>query len=455
MIQLDSYTARVIEFGADRDLVDRFREVIESKENLTLESFGYNNVQPVPVAEAFACILCVSDERSYAAAQEVLQNATVCHTSVIVVFEELTAKQVLELLRNGAIECLPRPLNLTRLSLLLDMLAAPKQVAANQGARSAEPPAFVGGLDHKVADQLRAVAPLDTTVLITGETGVGKTRLSHLIHSMSPRQDRPFLAVNCGAISESLLDSELFGHMRGAFTGADRDHTGKLAQCKDGTLLLDEIDTLSPAAQVKLLQVTEERIFQPVGSTKFYPLRARLIVASNRPLREEVAAGRFRADLFYRLNVMSFHLAPLRERRNEISELVQGFITEFSSHHKISVPTISVEAMAACEMYSWPGNVRELRNVIERAVILSGGETIQRSSLPSEMAAYEIGRNMTRISALENEKENKLAHARGNAERAELLQALEQNKNNRTKTAAYLGISRVALYKRLRKFQIM
>ena len=261
------------------------------------------------------------------------------------------------------------------------------------------------------------------------------------------------LSINCGACSESLIESEFFGHVRGAFTGADRDRVGKFAQCEDGTLLLDEVDALSPAAQVKLLHVVEDKVFQPVGSTAMLPVRARLIVASNRDLESEVEAGRFRSDLFYRLNIMSFRLLPLRERRHEIPRLVDQFVQTFAAHHGFRPAPLTDEASAALTDYCWPGNIRELRNVIERAVILSSGKPIVPADLPPQVA--EAVSRADSCLATVTSLDNKLAQARGQAERDQLLDALERNQHNRTQTAMYLGISRVALYKRLRKFQLL
>ena len=273
--------------------------------------------------------------------------------------------------------------------------------------------------------------------------------------------------MNCGALSESLLDSELCGHVKGAFTGADNDYDGKLAQCQDGTLLLDEIDMLSPAAQVKLLQVVEDRVFQPVGSAEVLPLQARLIVASNRPLEQQVEEGNFRSDLFYRLNVMAFRLPPLRDRRDEVRPLIEKFVNEFTNQHGFEkrVDFISPHALSAMQSYSWPGNIRELRNIVERAVILSTGNQIESSHLPShvvEAACNSSGpapRTSTDSAAIARNGNgtsmNKLEAARSEAERVQLLDALQRNDNNRSKTAIYLGISRVALYKRLRKLHIL
>ena len=216
---------------------------------------------------------------------------------------------------------------------------------------------------------------------------------------------------------------------------------------------------LSPAAQVRLLQVVEERVYQPVGSSEFQPLKARLIVASNRPLQQQVDEGKFRSDLFYRLNVMAFKLPPLRERREEVLPLADGFVGEFANMHGFDKADISTMAGVALRSYDWPGNVRELRNVIERSVILSAGETIELTHLSAQVAdcihTKVSSEPLARATAEKVVGKNKLATARLVAERRQLLDALERNDNNRSKTAIDLGISRVALYKRLRKLHIL
>jgi transcriptional regulator with PAS, ATPase and Fis domain len=220
--------------------------------------------------------------------------------------------------------------------------------------------------------QLRQVAPRDTTLLFTGETGTGKTCLARLAHGLSPRRAEPFLVVYCGALSASLVESDLFGHAGGAFTGADRDRAGKLAAAAGGTLLLDEVNSLPLPLQDKLLRVVEERAFEPLGSGPPQPVRARLMVASMVPLEQEVAAGRFRADLSDRLDALSFYLPPLRERRNDIAPLARWFLTQFATRARPGVRGLTPEALGALEAYRWPGNVRELRNVVERAALTSG-----------------------------------------------------------------------------------
>jgi two-component system response regulator PilR (NtrC family) len=238
------------------------------------------------------------------------------------------------------------------------------------------PPEF-----RQLREQLRRVVPQETTLLLTGETGTGKTRLARLLHDLSPRRAEPFRVVDCGALSTTLIESELFGHVKGAFTGAHQDRRGKLAAAGRGTLLLDDINSLPPPLQAKLLRALDERVFEPVGANKGQPLRARLVAASNAPLEEEVAQGRFRADLYYRLNVVSFYLPPLRERRAAVAPLARKFLEEFVARNRPDLRGLTADAMRVLEAYAWPGNVRELRNVIERAAALCPGPNVLASDL--------------------------------------------------------------------------
>jgi DNA-binding NtrC family response regulator len=303
----------------------------------------------------------------------------------------------------------------------------------------------------RLMELVRRVAPQDTTLLLNGETGTGKSRLARLIHEMSPRANQPFLVVHLGVLAPSLIESEMFGHLKGAFTGADRDRPGKFAEVGGGTLLLDEIDSLPLLLQCKLLRAVEERLFEPVGSNKTQTVQARIIAASNRDLSREVEAGRFRPDLYYRLNVVAFHLPPLRERPGLIRPLASRWVLEFGQRKGTPVRSISVQAMQALESYSWPGNLRELRNVIERAVALCDGDEIGCPDLPEKMAA-------TVPAAPEgsrNEQEPQTAtldQVRGQAESARIEEALRRHNNNRQRAAAELGISRMTLYNKLEKY---
>lgn len=384
---------------------------------------------------------------------------------VVVISKDDDPDLCLELLRLGVADCLPRPLDVSRLAFLVDILTV--RVRHGQpdpvwvGTSSPEGvPLCVGDYlfdawgDNGLWEQLRMVAPLETTVLLAGETGTGKTHLARVLHELSPRKEKPFLAVPCSALPVSLFESELFGHVRGAFTTADYDRVGRLADAEDGTVLLDEVDCVPREAQAKLLRVVEERVFEPVGSTRPQPLRARLIVATNQCLEEAVGAGRFRSDLYYRLKVVDFSLPPLRERPWLIRQLTEKFLADFCARYRRPVPNVSEEAWAALEGHQWPGNVRELRNAAERAVALCRGATIRLDNLPGPI---RLG---CRLPGQDTEvahrgTSNELEGAKREAEVRRLVEALHRHNNNRTSAAMELGISRVTLYKKLHRYGLI
>jgi two-component system response regulator PilR (NtrC family) len=385
--------------------------------------------------------------------------------ATLVLSDRYHASQALALLRLGVVEYLARPLDLGRLSRLVDMVTLRARYLARHLAPAPAPGEKVGethpflylrsGPMGQLMEQVLRVAPQETTLLLTGETGTGKTRLARLIHERSGRSQGPFLTVNCAALTANLIESELFGHARGAFTGADRDRVGKLAEAARGTLLLDEIDSLPPALQAKLLRVAEERVFEPVGSNRTQCFEARLIAASNRDLEEEVAAGRFRSDLYYRLNVVSFYLPPLRERPEVIPPMVDRFVAEFAARNGRDLWGVSGEALGALQGYDWPGNVRELRNVIERAVALCPGPAIQLDDLPEALRSAPTAAGVSGPAAPLPPAEGRLADTKEKAEAARILQALQRHNNNRLRTAVELGISRMTLYKKMHRYGLM
>jgi two-component system response regulator HydG len=421
------------------------------------------------VAKGAALILAHLDPTAHVAELTRLLStiaATGRKVPILVLSDEYHAKQALAMLRLGVAEYLSRPLDLGRLGYLIDVLTLSTRRRAAEPAPAAQPaqsPVSLVGEDGsflftrgermgQVIEQIQRVAPLETTILLGGETGTGKTRLAGVIHRLSPRRDQPFMTINCGALSANLIESEMFGHVKGAFTSADANRVGKFTEVGEGTLFLDEIDSLPPALQAKLLRAVENRVFEPVGSNKTQSLHARLIVASNRPLDQEVAAGRFRADLYYRLNVVAFQLPKLCERRASISVLAESFLTEFARRAGRGHLVLAPEAASALEAYPWPGNIRELRNVIERAVALSDGPTIRLCDLPD---AFQPEGSPVSIKLETPVPAATLAESKDEVERAQIAAALERNGNNRLRAAADLGISRMTLYNKLHKLGLM
>lgn len=291
-----------------------------------------------------------------------------------------------------------------------------------------------------IFEMLPAVAESGGTVLVTGESGTGKEVLARTMHQVSPRKEGPFITVNCGALPDNLLESELFGYKAGAFTGAVKDKPGRFHLAGGGTIFLDEIGELSPAMQVKLLRVLQDKTFEPLGSTKTEKSDARVIAATNRDLEEEVKAGRFREDLFYRINVIRLHLPPLRERQEDIPLLTEQFIRLFNSRRKNPIQGVSPEVYQAFLSYGWPGNIRELENVIERAFILCRSSVITPDLLPPELAPPGPPRD---ISSLQKVSER--------AEASLLRDVLERNGGDKVKAARELGIHKSTLYRKLKR----
>ncbi len=363
----------------------------------------------------------------------------------------------LHLLKQGAVDCLARPLDLSRLAFLLDMLTVRHRYAPARAARqpkSAAPAGPESGFlvvsraAKKLLEQVGVIASLDSTVLLTGETGTGKTHLARVIHDLSPRHGKPFVVIECGGLSPSLLESELFGHVRGAFTGADRDYAGKFSAAEDGTILLDEIDCVPRAAQVKLLRVLERRVYESVGSNQLMPFRGRVIAATNRPLSGEVTAGRFRSDLYYRLCVVDFELPPLRRTREAIRPLAAKFLADYGARAKRLIQGFTAAALSALDTYQWPGNIRELRNTVERAVALCTGDRIDVDDLPEVVRKAPARASHPREPAA-GDCGLPLAAARRHGELLLLIETLERCQNDCTQVATALGISRSALYKKL------
>ncbi|MBI3416003.1 MAG: sigma-54-dependent Fis family transcriptional regulator [Verrucomicrobia bacterium] len=344
---------------------------------------------------------------------------------------------------DGAVNYLSKPIDLDEL-----LASVQKVTGIHEPAR----PGFSGNrklpehviarspLMQSVFRDVSLVAASDSRILITGESGVGKEVVADVIHAWSLRAAGPLVKVNCAALPENLLESELFGHEKGAFTGAVQQRIGRFEEASSGTIFLDEIGEMSPKLQAKLLRVTQDGTFQRVGSNREIQTHARLLAASNRNLEEEVAAGRFREDLFYRLNVVEISIPPLRERPEDIAALATQFLGEFGG----GKVRLSAAVVGCLERYRWPGNVRELRNAMERAALLSGGELILPEHLPARVRSEAVP-----VSAAEPADAERLAEV----EREAILQALRKHEFNRTATALALGISRRALLYKLQRLR--
>ncbi|HEY8485649.1 MAG TPA: sigma-54 dependent transcriptional regulator [Longimicrobiales bacterium] len=287
------------------------------------------------------------------------------------------------------------------------------------------------------------VAPTDSTLLITGESGTGKEILARYVHALSERESGPFVSINCGALPETLLESELFGHVKGAFTGAVRDKVGLLVAAKGGTFFLDEVGEMSPALQVKLLRALQEREVVPVGATEPIPIDVRIIAATNRDLEQEIRRGTFRSDLYYRLNVITLHLPPLRERVDDIPLLAQHFLQRLGEGGRGPFE-LSEEALAALQRYDWPGNVRELENALERAAVLCRGQVIGLDVLPDR-----IKNPAPKPLVSERPPENPTLEV---IERAYILWVLRAEGGNKARAAEVLGIDPSTLYRKLNRY---
>jgi DNA-binding NtrC family response regulator len=300
-----------------------------------------------------------------------------------------------------------------------------------------------------IVEQLRVAAGHDLTVLMEGETGTGKTSLARLIHEMSTRRHERFLTVACGGLPNELIDSELFGHVKGAFTGAERTKIGKFEAAEGGTVLLDEIDCVGMHQQAKLLRILETGEFEPLGSNDTRFAKARIIVASNVRLEKLIDDSQFRADLYYRLNQVKIELPPLRQRPADIVTMAMQFLEEFRAQNQVDVQTVDADVLRALKSHSWPGNIRELQNEIRRAVLLSREGTITAKHLAPAIIARRSRRSRESAQPTAG-----LASEVALTERDAIEEMLRAQRNNRTATARALGISRVTLYNKLRKYKI-
>lgn len=349
---------------------------------------------------------------------------------------------------------------------------SPNFPGETKGANRPPIPQLIGSCDamQQVYRLTRKVAQSHASVLLLGETGTGKELVARAIHELSARKNGPFIRVNCGALTESLLESELFGHVRGSFTGAINNRTGRFEAAHTGTIFLDEINSTTPQLQVKLLRVLQEREFERVGDTQTIHVNTRVIAASNRDLLDEIELGNFREDLYYRLNVVSIELPPLRERREDIPELVSHFLENYNEVNDRYVTHIASDAMRAMQDYHWPGNVRELQNYVERAVVLAEQDELSMDLLPDnivfrgkmprrkgrggdlESLSYEVVQEG--LASSNRNEDNLYVKIVSRVERELIAQVMADCDHVQIKAAGRLGINRNTLHKKLKEYNL-
>ena len=362
-------------------------------------------------------------------------------------------ENAVQAMQGGAYHYVTKPVNLDELELVIQRALNSRRIET-ENVNLHEQIDRKYGLENLIGESstmrqlfetVQQVAPSRATVLITGETGTGKELIAKAIHNLSPRKNGPFIAVHAAALPSTLLESELFGHEKGAFTGAVERRIGRFELADGGTLFLDEVSELEPPIQVKLLRVLEERAFERVGGAKTLQVDVRLVAATNKNLKKLVTEGKFRDDLFYRLSVVAVDLPPLRERRDDIPLLIKAFLDEFGRENNKQVRELTPEALNVLLAYDWPGNVRELRNAIEQMVVLARAERLTVRDVP---AAIRGSADLSKINVV------RAGMTVEEAERQLIVQALKETEGNRTKAAQKIGISRRTLHRKLKEFGI-
>ncbi len=374
-------------------------------------------------------------------------------SSVVMMTAFASVGSAVEAMRAGASDYITKPFINDEIRLTIRRILQGRELQMeNQILRqelSQRPAAFkniIGASEpmQKVFSIMEKVIPSKSNILITGESGTGKGLVAEAIHESGSRKDKPFISINCGAIPENLLESELFGHKKGAFTSANEDKKGLVTMAHGGTLFLDEIGELPPALQVKLLHVIQTKELTPVGDTRVITVDVRVIAATNADLMQRVKEGRFREDLFYRLNVIEIRMPSLRERRDDVQVLMKHYLEIFAKEAGKSIKDIDYEAMQALLAYEWPGNIRELRNTIERATVLADGEVVTIHDLPDKFRTLDV----------EGVSTSSLRQALDTFERDYIKRSLTENKGNKETTAGKLGIDLATLYRKLKKLRI-
>ncbi|QTQ16110.1 sigma-54-dependent transcriptional regulator [Treponema parvum] len=369
---------------------------------------------------------------------------------VIVLTGHGSIDAAVEAMHNGAYDFLTKPLNLDRLGLIVKRALKNRELSLRhrqlqeelEGRHSFDNMIGKSAEMQKVFELIRKVAPSKASVLITGESGVGKELVADAIHNLSPRKENSFIKVHCAALSETLLESELFGHEKGAYTGADSLVKGRFELAHGGTIFLDEIGEINQNIQIKILRVLQEKKFERVGGTQTIEVDVRIITATNKNLEEEVRAGRFREDLYYRLNVIHIHVPPLRDRKDDIPLLATGFLNRFAKENHKDIKGIDPRARAALYKYDWPGNIRQLQNCIESAAVMCSGSELTLEDLPPSVSHVSSDAQISVPAGI----------TLSEAEKIIILQNLAVLKGNKSKTAEVLGIGRKTLHRKLSEY---
>ncbi|HON88472.1 MAG TPA: sigma-54 dependent transcriptional regulator [Spirochaetia bacterium] len=426
-----------------------------------LEAEGYETLTAEDGKEAISIInkgsvdLVITDlKMPNVNGMEVL-NYVVSHfptMPVIILTGHGTVEDAVQAMRIGAFDFISKPLNLEHLVMLIQRALERQELSRKNSelsqelARTKVSKLLIGksASMHEVLNAVNRAAPTRANVLITGESGVGKEVIADSIHELSNRKDKPFIKVHCAALPEALLESELFGYEKGAFTGAVNRKRGRFELAHEGTLFLDEIGEINQNIQIKLLRVIQEKKFERIGGEQTIEVDVRIIAATNKDLKKEVEAGRFREDLYYRLNVVNIHVPPLRERKDDIPMLAQAFLEEFCKENKKQIHGFEPAARALLFSYSWPGNIRELRNVIESAVVMTTHTIITVEDLPPSI----------RNSSEQPFIRIPLGTSLEEAEKIIIRDTLMANKFNKSKTAELLGIGRKTLYQKINDYNL-
>ena len=438
---------------------------------VALENMGYGTVTAETAEEALAVLeerevhLVLSDLRLPGlSGRELMEKVKAANPDlpVVIMTAYASLKEAVEIIKEGAFDYTVKPFELDALEATI--ASALRYYALGRDNRdlreqlqTASAGQFVGQSPAYLAllRNVREVSASSANVLITGESGTGKEVVAKAIHYGGPRAKAPLVTINCAAIPEQLLESELFGHARGAFTGATSNRKGRFAQADGGTLFLDEIGDMSLKTQAKILRILQEQSFERVGGTRTIKVDVRVIAATNRNLREEVSEGRFREDLYYRLNVIGVEVPSLRERREDIPMLATAFLERFALANRKEIKGFTPQAMDALLKYSWPGNVRELENAVERAAILCLGEYISERELPMAVSSAPKNNDAPTLAELQGAAgEEPISMTLDEMERAAILRTLQDTGDNKSEAARRLGITRATLHNKLRRYDM-